>query len=249
MAIESRPYVQGGNRAPGVDIAVPVETNSPGAGGLDTPIVHINDGANVAQGGINDAESAVGGTGSLSAKLRRITTQLANLVVGWAQQLDRNNDEVRVAAIEELNPATFRPLISDAEGRQITRPWGADTWSQGHAPGGGNTQATTTKAAGGAGRRHICTGIVATLAAGATAPAAAVVSLFLRDGASGSGTVIGAAFMSVPAVAGQGSSAIVMTGLNIRGSVNTAMCLEFGAAAGANTFEGVWLMGVTVDEA
>lgn len=163
-------------------------------------------------------------------------------------KLDSTNDEVRTAGKEELNPTTFRPFITDAAGRQIVRPWGSASWAQGDAPAV-NTKATTTKAAGGAGVRHVCTGIVGSFAAGTSAPTAINLLVLLRDGSTGAGTVLWAATLSLPATAGQNAPVVVATGLNIRGSANTAMTLEFSVAGGANTFQCVGLQGVTITEA
>jgi hypothetical protein len=105
-----------------------------------------------------------------------------------------------------------------------------------------NVVATTTKAAGGSGVRHVCTGIMASFKANTTAPAAALVTLVLRDGASVTGTILWQETMTLQAVAGD-KDAINLTGLNIPGSAATAMTLEFTGAGGANTFENANLVG------
>ena len=110
---------------------------------------------------------------------------------------------------------------------------------------GVNAQATATKAAK-PGSRNVCQTINATLAAGAVAPAAVQVSVNLRDGASGAGTVLWSGVISLPAVAGQNAAPISITGLSILGSFNTPMTLEFSGAGGANTFEAVSMTGYEV---
>ena len=135
----------------------------------------------------------------------------------------------------------------DREGRLITRPWGAGDWTQVHFPAA-NTQATTSKAAGAAGVRHVCTGITAVLAGNTTAPAAAQVNVVLRDGASGAGTIKWQAVITLPAIAGA-MNGITRSGLFIVGTAATAMTLEFSGAAGANTFESVSMEGVDITEA
>jgi hypothetical protein len=112
---------------------------------------------------------------------------------------------------------------------------------------GVNAQATASKAAV-AGIRHICTGITASLSAGSTAPAAVEVSINLRDGATGAGSVVWTGVMSLPATAGASAAPVQLSGLQIIGSVNTAMTLEFSAAGGANTFEAVSLQGFDMYE-
>lgn len=105
-----------------------------------------------------------------------------------------------------------------------------------------NTQASASQAAGGAGVRHVCNAISATLVADTTAPAATVATLNLRDGATGAGTVLASWTLAIEAVAGD-KCIINLSGLNIPGSANTAMTLEFAAAGGAHTFESCTLIG------
>lgn len=109
-------------------------------------------------------------------------------------------------------------------------------WAQGHAPAV-NVQATTTKAAGGAGVRHVCRSIAFSMfAAAALGP----IQVNLRDGASGAGTILWT--MTVQAGVG-GFIAQAFSGLNIFGSANTAMTLEFSAAGGAADSESVSFSG------
>ena len=113
-----------------------------------------------------------------------------------------------------------------------------------------NTVATTTQAAspapaGGQGTRHVCTSITAIFAAGTAAPTAAVGTVNLRDGASGAGTILASFSIGVEATAGR-TTLLELTGLEIIGSPNTAMTLEFTAAGGLNTFESVTLTGHTL---
>lgn len=114
-------------------------------------------------------------------------------------------------------------------------------WTVTHIPAA-NTVATATKTAGATGVRHVCTGIVAVLTGGTSAPTAINPVLHLRDGATGAGTPLLSMTLGQAAVAGQ-ATVISLQNLNIVGSAATAMCLEFAAAAGANTFESVTLIG------
>lgn len=111
-------------------------------------------------------------------------------------------------------------------------------WSQGHTPAAA-TQATTSKAAGGAGIVHVCTSISATLATIGTAQAAAAV-LVLRDGATGAGTILWTKQVALPANAVWN---VDLSDLNIVGTANTAMTLEFTAAGVAASFSSVSLSG------
>jgi len=99
-----------------------------------------------------------------------------------------------------------------------------------------NTIATASHAAA-TGLAHVCQTIHCTFNAGASAPTAVQVSVVLRDGATGTGTVLWASQMSLPAVAGQSSPPVEISGLAITGTRGSAMTLEFTAAGGANTFE------------
>lgn len=100
-------------------------------------------------------------------------------------------------------------------------------------------QATATKAAGGTGVRHVATGITATLASGSAA--STIVSVNLRDGATGAGNILWTGVMTAPI--GTSAPPIELSGLQIMGSPNTAMTLEFSAGAGATTQESVSLQG------
>jgi hypothetical protein len=110
-------------------------------------------------------------------------------------------------------------------------------WTSNHTPNAA-TQATITKTAGGAGVRHICYGITATIACGTTAQTP--LTVYLRDGATGAGTVLWSATISAPA---NGVGGICITDLNIVGSANTAMTLEFSGAGVADSKQAVTLMG------
>lgn len=128
---------------------------------------------------------------------------------------------------------------TDSLGAQITADPGE--WSENHNAAA-NTQATVTRAAV-AGERHVCKSITATLAADPGAAAgSAVVSVLLRDGAAGAGTVLWSGRLAAPI--GE-SRDITIAGLNIVGSAGTEMTLEFAAAAGADTFEDVSMTGYT----
>jgi hypothetical protein len=118
----------------------------------------------------------------------------------------------------------------------------AGAWRVAHAPAA-NVQATATKAAA-VGLRNVLRSVCFTLAAGAVAPAAVQLGVVVRDGASGAGVVLWAGVMSLEAVAGSSALPVALSGLWIEGSPNTAMTVEFSAAAGANTVEAVSATGV-----
>jgi len=129
--------------------------------------------------------------------------------------------------------------LSSVNALMVVRP---GQWSVTDAPGAA-AKATITKAAGGAGVRHVCTGLVCTLTAGTSAPTAALVTFNLRDGATGAGTILATFTIGVEATAGRTSAPVCLAGLNIVGTANTAMTLETSATTGANVAASVSLMG------
>jgi hypothetical protein len=124
-------------------------------------------------------------------------------------------------------------------GAQLSQ--GPGQWAINHTPAA-NTQATISRAAA-AGQRHVCKSITATLI-GLAASVETTVLVNLRDGTTGAGTILWSARLLVIGTAGS-QGGIALSGLDIVGSVNTAMTLEFAAAGGANTLETVALTGVT----
>lgn len=126
--------------------------------------------------------------------------------------------------------------LQSGEGVQLAT--GPGEWAIEHTPAA-NTQATISRAAV-ASQRHVCKGFTVTLSA--VAAIAAPLVVVLRDGASGAGTILWSSKLMAPA--GQVVT-ISRDNLNIVGSVNTAMTLEFAAAPGATNFENVALNGYT----
>ncbi|MGH7744387.1 MAG: hypothetical protein ACREQ5_06135 [Candidatus Dormibacteria bacterium] len=113
---------------------------------------------------------------------------------------------------------------------------GPGNWTLVNAPVAA-TQATATRAAGAAGVRHVLTSINASINATA---AQGQVSVVVRDGATGVGTIIWEDRLS--AVIGT-DSRVSLSGLNIVGSAATAMTVEFTAAPAATNFETVSATG------
>lgn len=126
--------------------------------------------------------------------------------------------------------------LQSGEGVQLET--GPGEWAINHAPAA-NTTATISRAAV-AGQRHVCKGLDVSINAVAAIAAPLVVNL--RDGATGAGTILWTERLMAPA----GTTVrIARDGLNIVGSENTAMTLEFTAAPGATNFENVNLNGYT----
>jgi hypothetical protein len=128
---------------------------------------------------------------------------------------------------------TSGDVITDLSGG---RPVGVGGWIVVHEPGAA-AQATVTKAAGAAGVKHVCTGIVATVAAAGTAQTPVAVELV--DGS----TVILAAQLAAPI---NTCATLFLSGLAIEGTAATGMTLRFSAAGVAGSFEAVTLIGYDV---
>lgn len=118
------------------------------------------------------------------------------------------------------------------------------TWSSMHAPAVG-TLATISKAAGGGTVRHVATGLVWSFANDGTVNTTARSNTVrLRDGATGAGTVLAEWHVFIPVTSDSAAQRhIHLTGLNISGSANTAMTLEFEGTAADHTFYNVTLLG------
>lgn len=113
-------------------------------------------------------------------------------------------------------------------------------WSVASTPAAG-AQATATKAAGVQGVFHVADCVSYSLSAIA-APAATQLTLNLRDGVSGMGTILWTKTLAVPATAAPHYN-FDFCGLNLMNAVNAAaMTLEFAAGL-ANEFESVTLTG------
>lgn len=110
-------------------------------------------------------------------------------------------------------------------------------WSLVHAPAA-DTIATATKAAGGAGVRHVlqnlCVGLILITAANFTANQP--VYWVVRDGAAGAGTII---FRGVTTNA-------ILSGLNLVGTANTAMTVEWTVAPGLTNLEVISAAGYSI---
>ena len=110
------------------------------------------------------------------------------------------------------------------------------TWSVTNTANAGTPSAS--KAAGGGTVRHVATCVSVNVGAAATAQP--VVQVNLRDGATGAGTIIRSWQLAAPA---NDSATVDLCGLNMTGSANTAMTIEFAAATAANTQASVNLSG------
>lgn len=117
---------------------------------------------------------------------------------------------------------------------------GQGTWAVNHVPATA-TQATISKAAVAA-TRHVCTAISWSLCVDGTNAQAVIRKIYLRDGATGAGTILMAWAVNI-AVATGNPVTFSISDLNIVGSVNTAMTLEFDAAGVTGSQQTVNLVG------
>lgn len=110
-------------------------------------------------------------------------------------------------------------------------------WTVVHAPTSA-TQAIATKAAAQSGQSHVCYGIVATIATGATAQTP--INVVVLDGS----TTVFSAALAAPV---DGSAEISIMGLHIKGTAATSMTLQFSAAGVTASVENCTLIGYDVD--
>lgn len=139
-------------------------------------------------------------------------------------------------------PATSASALSASLniGAQITEK--GPRWSVISSPGAG-VKASASQAAGAAGVRHVADCL--TVSAGtSTAPTATILTINLRDGASGAGTILWQTQIAAAATAAQHGN-LAVCGLNLIGTAATAMTLEFGALL-TNENESVTLTGYDV---
>jgi hypothetical protein len=161
-----------------------------------------------------------------------------------------------IAAIK--SDGTLRALRCDNDGNLLITSGAGDAsdvsavtqsavrpgeWTVSSSPAAGSA-ASASKAAGAAGVRHVCTAVSARMAV-ATAITAATFTVNLRDGATGAGTVL-MAWRARAVTADTNHVLVELSGLNIVGSVATAMTLEFTAAGEATTLQNCNLVGYSV---
>lgn len=130
--------------------------------------------------------------------------------------------------------ATNNTAVTSLGIQQITP---VSTWSVTDTDAGA-TQSTASKALGGGSVRHVATSITA--CRGDTV-AAVPAQINLRDGATGAGTIIRSWVIGVSVI--NEATCVDLSGLNMTGTANTAMTLEFAAAGSATSLSTVTLTG------
>jgi hypothetical protein len=116
-------------------------------------------------------------------------------------------------------------------------------WSVFSSPAAGS-QGTASIAAEAA-VRHVVD-CISFSASAVVAPALTAGTVNLRDGATGAGTVLMAWSVAIPAATGQSVAPFGLCGLNLVGTTNTAMTLEFAGAL-ANLSESVSITGYNIN--
>ena len=154
----------------------------------------------------------------------------AALIAASVGYLYRNNDIFgRARSGDPANLETF-----STEGAALSM--GPGEWAIENAPAAA-TQATATRAAAGAGHRNVLRSV--TVSVGCVA-AQAPLGFVVRDGASGAGAILWRCLLGGAAGAVQ---CVTVSGLNIVGSVNTAMTVESLAAPAATNLATVAASG------
>jgi hypothetical protein len=141
-------------------------------------------------------------------------------------------DRVRTASA-----ITFDADTASIGAQLATRP---AEWTLTNAPAA-NTDAFATRAATANGERHVLTSICCDL--NAVAALAAPISIVVRDGPVGVGTVLWQRRLIAPAGF---TASVEISGLNIAGSPDTAMTVETNGGPGATNFVTLSATGYTV---
>jgi hypothetical protein len=170
------------------------------------------------------------------------TGQLPAALVSGRLDVNLGASAATVTVDTEFDKATAatQSATTIANAAQVA---GVGCWTERSAPAA-DAQASASKAAGAAGVRHICTGLDFTIHTVA-APTATTLTVALRDGATGAGTILWSWSIRVPATADLNVFAKSITGLSIVGTAATAMTLEFSAGL-ASTIQVANLTGYSV---
>lgn len=149
---------------------------------------------------------------------------------------------VRGKAASLTNYPTSQTLTArNLVGAQLTEK--SSRWMVIHNPAA-SSQATASIAAE-ASVRHVAD-CISFSAGSTTAPALTALTVNLRDGATGAGTIIWTHEVIASASTGQNIAPHSLCGLNLTGTTNTAMTLEFSASL-ANLIEAVSVSGYNVN--
>lgn len=145
----------------------------------------------------------------------------------------------KTVSLTNMVPATTTTVRSQV-GAALTEK--SARWSVIHNPAA-SSQATASIAAEAA-VRHVAD-CVSFSAGSTTAPALTALTIVLRDGATGAGTIVWTHQVVISAATGQNVVPYGLCGLSLTGTTNTAMTLEFSALL-TNLIESVSVSGYNV---
>jgi hypothetical protein len=149
-------------------------------------------------------------------------------------------DRARTADLTNYNTAGTL-TAANSIGAVLTEK--GSRWSVIHNPAAGS-QATASIASE-ASVRHVVD-CISFSAASTTAPVLTALTVNVRDGASGAGTIIWTNQVVISAATGQNVAPVNFCGLNLVGTTATAMTVEFSASL-ANLIESVSISGFNVN--
>lgn len=138
------------------------------------------------------------------------------------------------------NSSAANLSAATANGLVVTPP---GQWVVTSAPAA-NTAASASKAAGSAGVKHVTTSVSFTCGQDATGGSPLSLTVNLRDGATGAGTVLATWYMNTVTTA-YTNTTFGLSGLNIVGSAATAATLEF-SGSGTHCIQSCTLTGYDV---
>lgn len=157
-------------------------------------------------------------------------------LVGW-----NGGTWSRLKTMSLANFATSQTFTSGVENGRLVVEKGA-RWSKVSTPAVSVLASASIAAESGV--RHVAD-IVCFSAGSTTAPVLTQLTVNLRDGATGAGTIIHSWTVIIPAATGQNVPPYCTPPLQLTGTVNTAMTAEFSSLL-ANLFENVTLTGTNV---
>jgi hypothetical protein len=167
--------------------------------------------------------STAGPAGLVGSNASALQLSVVPMLYGAASGAT-NGNYMRAATLSTMTPATTT-TARNAIGAQLSEK--GSRWSVISNPAAGS-QATASIAAE-ASVRHVVD-CIAFSAASTTAPVLTALTVNVRDGATGAGTIIWTNQVVIPAGTGQNVAPMNFCGLNLVGTTNTAMTLEFSAS-------------------
>jgi hypothetical protein len=189
---------------------------------------------NVTQWGTTAITAA---TALTDAQANPTAPHIASYGLLWNVATWERNAAARLAVFPAASTLTGRNTLGTSLSEKSSR------WSVFHNPAV-STQATISIAAEAA-VRHVAD-CVSFAAGSTTAPALTALTVQLRDGATGAGTVLQQWQVVIPNATGQNVAPFSVCGLNLVGTTNTAMTLEFSALL-TNLLQSVGLTGYNVN--